>query len=116
MELWWSSWYHLVGVLEKLVELAVILDLWWNIGGTCCGVGESGVILVGLGGILVKLGGILVIFGEILLELWVYGGACWCIEIIGWSIYWIYSRLFSVLLQNILGGGQKNKFSQPDYG
>ena len=22
--------------------------------------------------------------GEILVELWVYGGACWCIKIIGW--------------------------------
>ena len=41
-----------------------------------------------LGGILVELGGILVIFGEILVESWVYGGACWCSEIIGWSIYW----------------------------
>ena len=82
----------------------MISDYWWNIGGTCWGNGESGVILV-------ELGGILVIFGEILVELWVYGGASWCIEIIGWSIYcWIYSRLFCVLLQNILGGGHNNKF------
>ena len=41
------------------MELAVILDYWWNIGGTCWGNGETGVILV-------ELGGILVIFGEIL--------------------------------------------------
>ena len=41
------------------MELAVILDYWWNIGGTCRGNGETGVILV-------ELGGILVIFGEIL--------------------------------------------------
>ena len=53
MELWWSSWYQFVGVLEKLVELAVILDYWWNIGGTFWSIG-------GTGGILVKLGGILV--------------------------------------------------------
>ena len=86
------------------MELAVILDYWWNIGGTCWGIGTTG-------GILVELGGILVELGEILVELWVYGGACWCIEIIWWSIYcWIYSRLFPVLLQNILGGGHKNKF------
>ena len=78
MELRWSSWYQLVGV-EKLVELAMILDYFRNIGGTCWGVGETG-------GILVDLGGILVIIGEILVELLVYGGACWCIEIIGWSI------------------------------
>ena len=67
----------------------MILDFWWNIGGTCCGVGETGVILVELGGILVELGGILVIFGEILVELWVYGGACWCIETIGWIGHWL---------------------------
>ena len=57
MELWWSSWYQLVGVLEKLVELAVILDNWWNwwnIGGTWW-----------------NIGGILVLFGEILVESWV---------------------------------------------
>ena len=65
------------------MELAVILDYWWNIGGTCWGIGETGTILVEHGGILVELGGILVIFGEILVELLVYGGACWCIEIIG---------------------------------
>ena len=53
MELWWSSLYQFVGVLEKLVELAVILDYWWNIGGTFWSIG-------GTGGILVKLGGILV--------------------------------------------------------
>ena len=89
----------------------MILDYWWNIGGTCWGIGETGGILVDPGGILVELGEILVEFGEILVESWVYGGACWCIEIIGWSIYWwIYSRLFCVLLQNILVGGHKNKF------
>ena len=55
VELWWSSWYQL-GVLEKLVELDVILDYWWNIGGTCCGIGETGGILVELGVILVKFG------------------------------------------------------------
>ena len=48
---------------------------------------EPAGVLMELGGILVELGGILVIFGEILVELWVYGGACWCIEITGWSIY-----------------------------
>ena len=32
MELWWSSWYLLIGVLEKLVELDVILDYRLNIG------------------------------------------------------------------------------------
>ena len=58
------------------MELAVIFDYWWNIGGTCWSFGETG-------GILVELGGILVIFGEILVELWVYGRACWCIGIIG---------------------------------
>ena len=64
-----------------------------------------------LGEILVEHGEILVEFVEILVESWVYGGACWCIEITGWSIYcWICSRLFCVLLQNILGGGHKNKF------
>ena len=86
----------------------MILGYWWNIGGTGWGIGETGGIfvelggiLVELGGILVELGGILVIFGKILVELWVYGGACWCIDIIGWSIYWwIYSRLSCVLLQN----------------
>ena len=84
MDLWWSSWYQLVDVLENLVEFAVILDHWWNIGGTCWGIDETG-------GILLELGGILVEFGEILLELWVYGGACWCIGITGWSFYrWIY--------------------------
>ena len=88
----------------------MILDYWWNIGGTCWGIGETG-------GILVELGGILIEFGEILLESWVYGGACWCIESIAWSIYWwIYSRLFCLFLQNILGGGHKNKFRQPGYG
>ena len=72
------------GVLEKLVEY------WWNIGGIWWNN---------------------VIFVEILVALWVYSGACWCIEIIGWSMYcWIYSRLFCVLLQNILGGGHKTKF------
>ena len=53
------------------MELAVILDYWWNIGGTCWGIGETGGILVELGGILVELGGILVIFvifGKILVN------------------------------------------------
>ena len=79
------------------------MEYWWNIGGTCWGIGETC-------GILVELGGILVEFGGILVESWVYGGSCWCIGITGWSIYWwIHSRLFCVLLQNILGGGHKNK-------
>ena len=46
MDLWWSSWYQLVDVLENFVELAVILDYWWNIGGTCWGIDENGGILV----------------------------------------------------------------------
>ena len=32
------------------MELDVILDYWWNIGGTCCGIGETGGILVEMGG------------------------------------------------------------------
>ena len=80
MELWWSSWYQLVGVLGNLVELAVILDYWWNIGGTCWGICETGGILVELGEILVEHGEILVEFVEILVKSWVYGVACWCIE------------------------------------
>ena len=67
-----------------------------------------------LGGILVELDGIYVEFRYILVESWVYGGSCWCIEIIGWSIYWwIYSRLSCVLFTGyicILGGGHKNNF------
>ena len=63
---------------------------WWNIGGTWWNIS---------------------LIWSILVESWVYGGACWCIEITGWSIYWwIYSRLFCVLLLNIFGGGHKNKF------
>ena len=83
----------------------MILDYWWNIGGTYWNIGGT---YWNIGGTWWNISNIWL---NILVELWVYGGACWCIEIIGWSIYcWIYSRLFCVLIQNILGGGHKNKF------